>query len=214
MNRDGKVPTAVAGGIIGGIGGLALSLTSDVINGEDVDWKRGFKNAALGAAIGSGLAFVSLPTVAMQVSEYKMLVGMGSLFGVLCNISKIPEVNALFAEGKILESFGVSFFRNGIAGGVSSLLASVGNILEDQNVSHMFAKAGLSGIIQAIASGFLGNIFTIAASEITGNTVADRFSRQITNNVLGNGLYGYGMGTYISSLAGEKAFPDTSEAVN
>ena len=243
VDRDGQLPTAVAGGIIGGLSGLTLSATSDWLNGEEINWKRAWKNAALGAAagaaVGSGLAFVSLPTVAMQVSEYKMLVGMGSLFGVLCNISNgdfsfdniwsglttgginaaivvtgIPEVNALFAEGKILESFGVSFFRNGIAGGVSSLLASVGNILEDQNVSHMFAKAGLSGIIQAIASGFLGNIFTIAASEITGNTVADRFARQITNNVLGNGLYGYGMGTYISSLAGEKAFPDTSEAVN
>ncbi len=243
VDRDGQLPTAVAGGIIGGLSGLTLSATSDWLNGEEINWKRAWKNAALGAAagaaVGSGLAFVSLPTVAMQVSEYKMLVGMGSLFGVLCNISNgdfsfdniwsglttgginaaivvtgIPEVNALFAEGKILESFGVSFFRNGIAGGVSSLLASVGNILEDQNVSHMFAKAGLSGIIQAIASGFLGNIFTIAASEITGNTIADRFARQITNNVLGNGLYGYGMGTYISSLAGEKAFPDTSEAVN
>lgn len=45
-------------------------------------------------------------------------------------------------------------------------------------------------------------------------TVADRFARKITNNVSGNGLYGYGIGTYISSLAGEKAFPDTSEAVN
>ena len=125
VDRDGQLPTAVVGGIIGGLGGLALSVTSDVINGEDVDWKRGFKNAALGAAagaaIGSGLAFVSLPTVAMQVSEYKVLVGTGALFGMICNTSNgdlsfdniwsglttgsinaafvavgIPKVNALF----------------------------------------------------------------------------------------------------------------------
>ena len=131
VDRDGQLPTAVVGGIIGGLGGLALSVTSDVINGEDVDWKRGFKNAALGAAagaaIGSGLAFVSLPTVAMQVSEYKVLVGTGALFGMICNTSNgdlsfdniwsglttgsinaafvavgIPKVNALFGAGDVL----------------------------------------------------------------------------------------------------------------
>ena len=94
------------------------------------------------------------------------------------------------------------------------MLSNTENILEGENISHTFVKAGMSGIIQAIASGFLGNIFAIAASEITGNTMADRFARQITNNVLGNGLYGYGMGTYISSLVGEKAFPKASKSVN
>ena len=243
VDRDGQLPTAVVGGIIGGLGGLALSVTSDVINGEDVDWKRGFKNAALGAAagaaIGSGLAFVSLPTVAMQVSEYKVLVGTGALFGMICNTSNgdlsfdniwsglttgsinaafvavgIPKVNALFGAGDVLGGFGFSSLYNFIAGSMSSMLSNTENILEGENISHTFVKAGMSGIIQAIASGFLGNIFAIAASEITGNTMADRFARQITNNVLGNGLYGYGMGTYISSLVGEKAFPKANKSVN
>ena len=235
VDWDGQLPTAVVG--------LTLSVTSDVFSGEEIDWKRGFKNAALGvaagAAIGSGLALVSLPTVAMKVSEYNVLIGTGALFGVICNTSNgdfsfdniwsglttgginaafvavgIPKVNALFEAGDILGGFGFSSLYNFIAGSISSMLSNTENILEGENISHTFVKAGMSGIIQAIASGFLGNIFAIAASEITGNTVADRFARQITDNVLGNKLYGYEMGTYISSLVGEKAFPKTSKSVN
>lgn len=126
----------------------------------------------------------------------------------------IPKVNALFGAGDVLGGYFWSSLYNAIAGSMSSLLSSTGNILEGEDFSHTFVKAGLSSIIQAIASGFLGNTFSIAASEITGNTVTDKVARQITENILGNGMCGYLLGTYISSLAGDKAFPKTSETVN
>ena len=86
VDRDGQLPTAVAGGIIGGLSGLTLSATSDWLNGEEINWKRAWKNAALGAAagvaVGSGAGFL-IPI--MGKGAFVSTISVGSIFGMTCN---------------------------------------------------------------------------------------------------------------------------------
>ncbi len=238
VDRDGKVTTAIAGGIIGGFGGLLLSATTDRLNGEDVDWKRAWKNAALGAAagvaVGSGAGFL-IPI--MGKSAFISTISVGSLFGMTCNTLDgdfsfdnvwnglttgainaamvamgVPYAESLFAIGDVGGAIWSFMGSNFAAGAVSNLASSLGEMLDGNFVNNIIGRAALSGTEQMIFSGFVGKFFSLGASEIVGDDTCSKIVRGVCDIVLAQFLCDFTLSTYVTSKTVNMAF--YSESAN
>ena len=225
VDRDGQLPTAVAGGIIGGLSGLTLSATSDWLNGEEINWKRAWKNAALGAAagvaVGSGAGFL-IPI--MGKGAFVSTISVGSIFGMTCNTLDgdfsfdnvwnglttgainsaivamgVPYAEGLFEIGDVGGAIWSFMSSNFVAGAVSNLISNLSEMLDGNAVNNIIGRAVLSGTEQMIYSGFVGKFFSLGASEIVGDDVCSRIARGVCNIVLAQFLCDFTLSTYVTS---------------
>ena len=225
VDRDGQLPTAVAGGIIGGLSGLTLSATSDWLNGEEINWKRAWKNAALGAAagvaVGSGAGFL-IPI--MGKGAFVSTISVGSIFGMTCNTLDgdfsfdnvwnglttgainsaivamgVPYAEGLFEIGDVGGAIWSFMSSNFVAGAVSNLISNLSEMLDGNAVNNIIGRAVLSGTEQMIYSGFVGKFFSLGASEIVGDDICSRIARGVCNIVLAQFLCDFTLSTYVTS---------------